>query len=106
MKPLYDRVSADRLIPLLRSIAREVVERQTSLERLDAALERASDERRAQLLIGEAATQRRELRHAWSEVLRLGCSILGTQPVTFRIPVKIDLQPWSLVYQVRENGER
>ncbi len=104
MKTLYDPAGAERLIPLLCSIAREVAERQASLERLETALEHASDERFAQLLAGEAACQRRELHHIAQEVLRLGCSILGTQPVTFRIPVKIDLRPWSLVYQVRESG--
>ena len=101
----YDRTSAARLIPLLCSIAREVAERTASLERLEAALEFASNDRQARFLVGEAATQRRELRHAEAEVARLGCSILGTQPVTFRIPVETDLKPRSLVYQVREGDE-
>ena len=106
MNTPYDRTSAARLIPLLCAIAREVAERTASLERLEAALEFASSDRQTRFLVGAAATQSRELRQAEAQVARLGCSILGTQPVTYRIPDETDMRPRSLLYQVREGDER
>ena len=98
----YERNAVERLVPLLRSIARELSERQTLLAQLEAELEHEAEEPRARLLIAEAASQRREIRLVSKEVQRLGCSIVGTEPLTFRIPVRSEPQPHSLVYQVRE----
>jgi len=104
METRYDERTAQNLIPLLRSIARELAERRVRLEDLEAELDLVCDDERARLLLADRSVQRRELRHVLSEVLQLGCTILGTRPLTFRIPVESGSRPRSLVVQVREPG--
>ena len=99
----YDIRGANRLLPLLRSIGKEIEERTEALERLEQEIEglqpqsRVTQESRA--LIAEAASQRRELRHAREELQRFGCSVLGTAPLTIRIPGRVGEAKKSFVWQ-------
>lgn len=83
MKQAYDRNDAQKLVPLLDAIFREIAERRREIRLLEKQLaalrqETASDlgetalhrELRAQL-----ATHRRELRSAQKEFERLGCEV-------------------------------
>ena len=106
MKPTHDSTydihGANRLLPLLRSIGKEIEERTESLERLEAsiALQPAgSQTTEARALVAEAASQRRELRHAREELQRFGCSVLGTAPLTIRIPGRVGEAKKSFVWQ-------
>ena len=87
----YDRNRAQELLPLLESIGREIRERNARLDlierRMDALNEQSNaDENRLHQLVAEAAQHRRGLRLAKQELERLGCSVVGTAPLTFRIP--------------------
>lgn len=71
---------AERLLPLLRSIAQELRDRHRSIAELDARVRslKASPKIHAEdLRLAEAtlAIERRELRHAEEEVGRLGCRL-------------------------------
>jgi hypothetical protein len=100
---LYDRTRATALLPLLRSISREIQDRTTGLERIEAQLARAEAGKpiRADVhdLVATAARHRREIRMAREELERLGCSIVGTAPLTIRIPGRRGKKRHSFVYQ-------
>ena len=100
---LYDRRRATALLPLLNSITREIQERQEKLDKLEDRIASLSGNPRNTSdhldLIAEAATHRRELRHAKEELLKLGCSIVGTAPITIRIPGQRGSERRSFVYQ-------
>ena len=87
---LYDRGRATRLVPLLGSITREIQERTVRLDRIERKIHNITSARGESAdvsnLVAEAATHRRELRLAKDELLELGCSIVGTRPLTIRIP--------------------
>ena len=99
----YDIRGANRLLPLLSSIAQEIEERTEALERLEQELENLERQNRRsheeRVLIAEAASQRRELRHAREELQRFGCSVLGTAPLTIRIPGRVGEAKKSFVWQ-------
>ena len=107
MKPTshstYDVRGANRLLPLLSSIGREIEERSVRLADLEAQIQRVQKNpkasEKARKLIAEAAVQRREIRHATEELQRFGCSVLGTDPVTIRIPGRADEGKKSFVWQ-------
>jgi len=92
MKIPYDSSAADALAPLLESIGREVSERRTHLDDLDQRISalRESPFFSAELgpLEAAAAAERRELRHCREELERLGLSVVGTTPLTIRIPTR------------------
>lgn len=102
LKATYDVHGANRLLPLLRAIGREIEERTNELEALELRLEGLSrlqapeDVRR---LVAEAATHRRELRLAREELSRFGCQVLGTAPLTIRIPGRQGETKKSFVWQ-------
>ncbi len=80
-----------RLRPLLESIAREIGERDASLDRIERELDRLEkrgrgEERAVLRLISEAAVERRELRRVVRELQRLGCVLLGRRPPTIGVP--------------------
>lgn len=99
----YDRRHANRLLPLLGAIGREIEERSEALNALEeriAALEahpRTAEE--LQRAVAEAAEHRRGIRLAKRELERLGCSVLGTAPLTFRIPGRVGEALQSFVWQ-------
>ena len=88
----YDRKRATQLLPLLRSIAREIQERTTQIARLDGlvtSLRSVGSGLHADEIVNhqaEAATHKRGLRSALLELERLGCSVEETRPLTIRIP--------------------
>jgi hypothetical protein len=82
MKQAYDRDDAQRLVPLLDSIFREVAERRREgriLEKqLAAAKQAGANEDESDRLLelrAQLAVQRRELRLAQKEFERLGCEV-------------------------------
>lgn len=82
----YDEHEARRLLPLLKSIGREIAQRQRIVCRLEL-VEPPDDEREAHReWVADLALQRRELRMAHRELERLGCSLVGRRPLTIRIP--------------------
>jgi hypothetical protein len=103
----YDRRRANELLPLLGAIGREIQERTNELERLENRIELfsslpSSDAEEIRRLVAEAATHRRELRRARLELERLGCSVVGTAPLTFRIPVREGRERTSFVWQSQD----
>jgi len=105
--PQYDRGRATRLLPLLNSITREIEERSAALAELEARMSPSAPsdglpfltEDELRNLVAEAALHRRELRHAKEELLALGCSIVGTEPITIRIPGHLGSERRSFVYR-------
>ena len=92
MKQEYDREKAARLVPLLRSITRELLERAQAIELLEARLEgqgntaqhkRTPESANAR---SELAQQRRDLRLARQELARLGCALDLDHPLRILIP--------------------
>lgn len=104
----YAPAAADALAALLRSIGREIEERTARAAELEERLGalRASpfsrDERRE--IDAELALQRRELRHCRSELRALGCSVVGTTPLTIRIPTRVGGARRSRVWQPRRRA--
>ena len=78
------------LVPLLRSIMREVCERSTAIAQIETHLEKLSRPRKMSPefydLRGRLATHRRELRLARKELSRLGCVLDESNPMGVRIP--------------------
>src|SRR5262245_19564665 len=72
--------------PLLASIGREIAERSDCLAQLlvRRERERLDTAGRAQL-DAECSTHRRELRQAHKELARLGCQVVGSHPLVFRV---------------------
>ena len=105
----YDQRRASQLLPLLGAIGREIQERAEALMRLEKQIETLtdtpyadSDETLANTLhskIAEAAAHRRGLRLAKKELERLGCSVVGTEPLTIRIPGRVGEAKHSFVWQ-------
>lgn len=98
----YDRRHATRLLPLLGAIGREIEERSQALNALEeriAALEAHPTTQELQRTVAEAAEHRRGIRLAKRELERLGCSVLGTAPLTFRIPGRVGEALQSFVWQ-------
>ena len=100
----YEPSRALELLPLLAAIGREIEERSLELERLEQRLERLSarplaEPGRARALVAAAAIQRRELRRCRAELERLGCSVVGTSPLTIRIPTLDGEAKKSLMWQ-------
>ena len=99
----YDIRGANRLLPLLRSIGREIEERTEALQELEREIvslpSNESPTQRTRALVAEAATQRREIRRAREELQRFGCSVLGTAPLTIRIPGRVGEAKKSFVWQ-------
>lgn len=88
------------LLPLLGSIGREIEERTVSLAEIEALSDRPNPDRdEMHNLIAEASAHRRGLRLSRLELERLGCSVVGTEPLTFRIPGRVGEAKHSFVWQ-------
>jgi hypothetical protein len=87
-KRLFDREAAERMMPLLASIAQELVERRSAIDRLEREIERAgrADEERVMLQRAELATHLREIRQLDKEVARLGLALDEDHPLRILIP--------------------
>ena len=100
----YDRKHANRLSSLLRSIGREMQERRGALNLLEHRMEMLAEEPcpdrdEVNNLVAEIATHRRELRQVEKELKILGCFVVGTEPLTIRIPGRIGDARHSFVWQ-------
>src|SRR5262245_45552827 len=88
-KPMYDRSRAERLVPLLASITREIRERHAELARLERAQEmvpprdKTGREQRLELRIREL---HQELRRSERELAVLGCTLDREHPLRVLIP--------------------
>lgn len=94
---------AEALAPLLHSIGRELEERGARLAELETGMDELKRspffESKLRDLQAEAAEQRRALRECRKELDRLGCSVVGTAPLTIRIPTREGDARGSLVWQ-------
>ena len=99
----YEKDDANRLLPLLESIGRELEERTAKLAVLELELVAQGNapdgDPVVSDLVAQIAAHRKGLRQCRSELEKLGCSVLGTEPLTFRIPVQDDSGRKSLVWQ-------
>ena len=90
MKKAYERTQANRMIPLLASISREVRDRKRSIKRKERLLGRmrsaAAELCEVLGLQAELAGHKRELRHAEEELDRLGCALNDSPTRTVLIP--------------------
>ena len=95
--------NAERLVPLLRSIAREVKERTEAIQFLEARVEsfqKSPHIHAEDLRLTEAtlAIERRELRHVHEELGRLGCELDEDNPQ--RILVAGEGQAFTFTWQL------
>jgi hypothetical protein len=90
MKRAYDSKDADRLIPLLRSVQRELRERGEAVRRLEQRQRRTPREQRSApeyaALAAHLATHKLEIRLAKKELERLGCLCDDQHPHRILIP--------------------
>jgi hypothetical protein len=106
----YHPSSALSLLSLLASISRELDERGEAIGALEARLEDLvtrtdADPDEVRSRMAELAIHRREVRACHRELERLGCSVVGTEPLTIRIPTRTGKRRRSLVWQP-QTGER
>jgi uncharacterized small protein (DUF1192 family) len=83
-----------RLVPLLRSIGHEILERAAAVTELDARIATLSSRAHSEEIArhrADASEHKRELRFAHRELERLGCAVDGLDPLTFRISVDDDI---------------
>ena len=85
MDKTYEREDAERMMPLLRSIRREIKERTLAIHALETRRLSAGPEL-AQSLDAELSTQRRELRQVTKELDRLGLAVDANDPLRILIP--------------------
>jgi hypothetical protein len=81
----FDREDAERLVPLLRSVGREIRERSEKIAELEALLG-GTDLERGRRLESELALNRRELRRVERELAQLGCNLDADHPLRILIP--------------------
>jgi septal ring factor EnvC (AmiA/AmiB activator) len=101
----FNRDDAERMMPLLRSIGRELRERTravTALEEHLAALSVNSSVHAQEMSTAESnlSTQRRELRRCENELAQLGCNVDADHPLRILIP-SID---GALAYESKLDG--
>lgn len=85
----YDREQAERLVPLLRSITREIRERSELIDRMDRAIDRERGDTRsgnASRWTVRLVEHRRALREAERELQELGCALDEDHPFRVLIP--------------------
>lgn len=103
MRHPYDPKHARALAPLLDSISREIEERSLALELVEGRIQELKNSpfyaEEMHALEAEAAAHRREIRLCRTELERLGCTVLGTTPITIRIPTLVGKQRRSVVWQ-------
>jgi hypothetical protein len=89
----YDRRGAEHLLPLVRSIAREITERSDAIEALEERMlalrgrvKNGTPSDEYLNLQSEISNQRREARLSRLELSRLGCSLDEDRPLRVLIP--------------------
>lgn len=83
MAKTYDSAQAQRLVPLLEVIGREILERQAQIVRLERRRVPKGTDPIA--LRAELSGHRRELRNARRELARLGCRVDQSERLTIFI---------------------
>ncbi len=103
-------VSAVRhMKPLLRSIAREFAERTRSVRGLEGRMAELCqtprpDRDELRRVAAEAAAHYRGLRLARREIEGLGCSVVGTAPLTVCVPTRVAGNKKSLLFQFADTA--
>ena len=100
---------AKRMVPLIRSIARETQDRARAIRRLEASLEDLSSRSEEPIteirrVESELFLQRRELEHVRKELAGLGCRLEADRPL--RIVCSGAGRPWSYEERLDETGYR
>ena len=99
----YEPTDAEALAPLLRSIGREIQERELALARIEVEQDELRNspfyEMRLRDLDAEAAAHRRALHACRAELERLGCSLVGTRPLTIKIATRLGTRRGSVMWQ-------
>ena len=90
---IFARHDAERLMPLLRSIGREMRERTRAIDSLEERLTASSNSRNVDgdviaTLEPQLATHKRELRRIESELAQLGCNLDADHPLRILIPAE------------------
>ena len=88
MKKAYDYRAAERLIPLLRNIQKEIRERSDSIRRAYVRIKGLGNTRRNAegAFRAEISNHKREIRLARKELTRLGCLLDEASPHRVLIP--------------------
>ena len=110
MKATIATNRAHELLPLLRSIGEEILERASRVEHLTSMIDALSTSRAHQdevsWMRADLAMEKRELRHAEEELDRLGCTVQDLAPLTFRIQTdESDELTWRLGDQALRSTE-
>jgi len=88
MKKAYDYRAAERLIPLLRNIQKEIRERSDAIRRAYVRIKGLGNTRRSAeaAFRAEISSHKREIRLARKELTRLGCLLDEASPHRVLIP--------------------
>ncbi|MBL8858463.1 MAG: DUF2203 family protein [Planctomycetes bacterium] len=85
-KQAYDEDAAEKLLPLLVSIGREIKNRMRAVDALEKELgERQRGDDNTEL-VARLAIEKRELRTTLTELERLGCELDADHPLRILIP--------------------
>ena len=108
-KQSIDLTTAQRMQPLLSAIAGEIADREGALRALELRMEELTlrpvpDRDELRRIAAETSANHRELRHAREEIERLGCAVVGTEPVTVRIPTRRGNRIHSLLLQFKSTA--
>jgi hypothetical protein len=90
-KPVYAEPQAEKLLPLLVSIGREVKNRIRAIDALELQLAQYGPsnpprDSKGTALVAELALHKRELRSSLKELERLGCELDADHPLRILIP--------------------
>jgi hypothetical protein len=90
-KPVYAEPQAEKLLPLLVSIGREVKNRIRAIDELEQKLAKygpsnPARDMAATELVAQVSLHKRELRRALKELERLGCDLDADHPLRILIP--------------------
>jgi hypothetical protein len=96
----FDRSAAERLMPLLHSIGREMRERTREVDHLEQRLDSLSEMRQVHgeevaSLESQLSTHRRELRRIETELGHLGCHLDADHPLRIVIPSEGGTFAWE-----------
>ena len=92
-----------------RSLAADIAALVYANPFLEARIEqltRSKDDESLRLSVAEAANHRREIRLARAELERLGCRVVGTAPLTIRIPGRVGSINKSFVWRTNDPALR
>ena len=85
-KKAYGEESAEKLLPLLVSIGREIKNRVKAINVMEEALEKRTPGTDVNIVTAKLAIEKRELRTTLRELERLGCDLDPDHPLRILIP--------------------